>query len=90
VSGATAVFGAFSISDPASYVQGHLMRYNVPNLGTLDMHLAALSGRVLIALNAPNLTPVGRVTVVGKIRSDIDALLDRRLWLMLTSERPDE
>lgn len=55
------------------------MKYPCPDLAALDEHMSALSGRIGHAeRNLPYLVAV--------FRADMDLLLDRRLWLALTTE----
>lgn len=67
--------------DPFTTVLGtHGAPYPCPDLATLDLHLAGLAHRVVLAARFPG--------VVADLRADIDLLLDRRRWLVVAADGP--
>jgi hypothetical protein len=65
-------------ADPAALVLEHLgglaVRYHCPDIPTVDLHLAGLARRI-----------ARRGWTAAALRADVDALLDRRLWLAIQS-----
>ena len=63
-------------SDPSTQVHGLVRVYDCPDKITVDCHLVELNARVKRAGALPKL--------MAQYQSDIDSLLEHRLWLEMT------
>jgi hypothetical protein len=63
--------------DPSITVQGQARLYACPDLAAVDEFLAELSDQIRRVSSFPKLQ--------DQYRLDVDALLDRRLWLEMTT-----
>ena len=63
--------------NPLDVVVGDVREYSCKTIMAVDAHLADLRERIRLAPNVPKL--------LKQYRDDQDKLLDRRLWLEMTS-----
>jgi hypothetical protein len=54
-------------------------QYHVPDLAAVDKEIAGLALRISTAAKFPDL--------IAAFRADIDSLLDRRMWLLMTTQQ---